>query len=658
MEKIDYNAIDHESKIVYFGKTNFRDQHIKFGIKTDDRRRHMYVIGKTGMGKSTLLENMIIQDIRMGHGVAYVDPHGDTVEKLLNYIPAHRINDVVYFNPADIDYPIAFNILESVDDPMKKNLVSSGLIAVFKKLWSDSWGPRLEYLLRNSILALLDYPGATLLGVTRMMTDKEFRKKVTDKIKDPVVKSFWLDEYTKYSSSFQVEAISPIQNKVGQFLSMSLIRNILGQIKSSIDMRDIMDKNKILLLNLSKGRIGEDASALLGAMMITRIQLAAMSRVDMPEKERQDFYLYVDEFQNFSTDSFANILSEARKYRLNLIMAHQYIEQIGEVVRAAVFGNIGTIVAFRVGAEDAEFLGKEFAPTFTETDLVNLTKYDMYLKLMIDGVTSNPFSATGLMPELGSHKEGNSEKIINVSRERYASRREVIEDKIARWTGADMETEEEKEKKKQEELKKTGFKANCSVCNKEIYTKFEPDGVRPVFCADHLKDFKEGKLDREKFVKEPSPDEKISSNTDNPQSKSKQKSSSKDNSKPKNKPKLSPAELTLAEAFEKGSISFNTASKKKSTEAILDTSNKTKSNTIDNKKIKSNKNLNTKSPQSKLDKTNPSIAKINKLESNPKSANIESNDNGISLDVLKKQDNVGTSHTEKGDIFPGNVVKF
>ncbi len=599
------NNIDeeHENKVVHFGKTNFRNQQTKFGIKTDDRRRHMYVIGKTGMGKSTLLENMVIQDIQMGHGVAYVDPHGDTVEKLLDYIPANRINDVVYFNPADLDFPIAFNVLESVDDPMKKNLVSSGLIAVFKKLWSDSWGPRLEYLLRNAILALLDYPGATMLGITRMMIDKEFRKKVTDEIKDPVVRSFWLDEYTKYSSSFQVEAISPIQNKVGQFLSMSLIRNIVGQVKSSIDIRDIMDNNKILLLNLSKGRIGEDAASLLGAMMITRIQLAAMSRVDVPELTRQDFYLYVDEFQNFATESFANILSEARKYRLNLVIAHQYIEQIGEEVRAAVFGNVGTLVTFRVGAEDAEFLGKEFAPTFTETDLVNLTKYDLYLKLMIDGVTSNPFSAIGLPPEMGEEKEGHREKIINVSRERYTSQRDIIEDKIARWTGADTDTEVEKEEKRQKELKETGFKASCSVCDKEIYTKFEPDGVRPIFCSEHLKDFKEGKINRDELQK------KMAAKSPKVVTKPVVKAKPKiEQPKPVKTPekKMSPAELKLTEALSTAPVNFS-------------------------KKIGGNKDL---------DKTVPEVS-LNSL-----------NDN------IKDESDNDSDKSDKGDILPGNVIKF
>ncbi|MFH1565012.1 MAG: type IV secretion system DNA-binding domain-containing protein [bacterium] len=420
--------------ITVFAQTDFRDQLVKFGIKRDDRRRHMYLIGKTGMGKSNTLENMVIADINAGNGVCLIDPHGDTAEKILRHIPSRRINDVVYFNPADMDFPFAFNILESVD-PSKKHLIASGLIGVFKKIWADSWGPRLEYVLRNAILALLDYNGSTLLGITRLMVDKDYRKEVVDKIQDPVVKSFWVNEYSKYPDKFQVEAISPIQNKVGQFLSNSLIRNIVGQVKSTIDMREIMDNKKIFIANLSKGRIGEDTSALLGAMFITKLYLAAMSRIDIGEEERQDFYLYVDEFQNFATESFANILSEARKYRLNLIIAHQYIEQLDEKVSAAVFGNVGSIVCFRVGAADAEELEKEFMPSFTKEDLVNLTKYNIYLRLMIDGVASDPFSAVTLPPD-GS-PENNQEKIIKVSREQYANPRVKVEEKISRWAQVD-----------------------------------------------------------------------------------------------------------------------------------------------------------------------------------------------------------------------------
>jgi len=529
-----------DKDITIFAETTFRNNPQKFGIKTDDRRRHMYLIGKTGMGKSTILENMVIEDIRAGRGVAVVDPHGDLAEKVMEYIPSDRINDVIYVNPADMDYPIAFNVVEQVDSHLR-HLVASGLIGVFQKLWADSWGPRLEYILRNTILAILDYPGSTLLGVTRMLSDKVFRKKVIAKIQDPVVKAFWVNEFSGYADKFAAEAVSPIQNKVGQFLSSSLIRNIVGQVKSSIDMRTIMDEGKILILNLSKGRIGEDNSALLGAMMITKIQLAAMSRVNVPENERKDFYLYIDQFQNFTTDSFSNILSEARKYHLNLIMAHQYIEQLGETVKAAVFGNIGTLVVFRVGAADAEELVKEFTPTFTEEDLVNLPKYEIYLKLMIDGISSDPFSARGLMPLTKEEKTGNINKVIAVSRERYAKEKKIVEEKIMRWheNSDDNETEEDltarlrnqaqigKLKSKKTQVKSTNTKnaaiklndtsnkketdqksdkdkkssddeiykhqATCSRCNKETKVSFKPDGVRPVFCKDCLSELRKEK---------------------------------------------------------------------------------------------------------------------------------------------------------------------
>lgn len=422
-----------QSDITFFAKTNFRNQKRTFGIKQDDRRRHMYVIGKTGMGKTNLLENLAIQDIQKGHGIAFIDPHGDTAEKLIKAIPSSRINDVIYFNPADQEFPIAFNVMEKVG-PEYRHLVASGLVGVFKKIWADSWGPRLEYILRNAILALLEYPGSTLLGVTRILVDKSYRDRVVEKVTDPVVRSFWVDEFSKWNDRVLQEVISPIQNKVGQFLSSALIRNIVGQTVSSFDVREIMDSRKILIMNLSKGRIGEDNSALLGAMMITKVQLAAMGRVDIPEDTRADFYLYVDEFQNFATESFANILSEARKYHLNLILANQYVTQIDERVRDAIFGNAGSIISFRVGAMDAEFLEKEFEPIFVANDLVNLPKYNIYLKLMIDGIAGDAFSATTL-PPISLEDAGNEEKVIRISRERYASDKSEVEDKIRRWSG-------------------------------------------------------------------------------------------------------------------------------------------------------------------------------------------------------------------------------
>ena len=496
--------------IAVFAQTTFRNEFKKFGIKTDDRRRHMYLIGKTGMGKSTVLENMIVDDIRAGRGVAVVDPHGDLAEKIIQFIPPERVKDVIYFNPADMEYPIAFNVVEQVDHNLQ-HLVASGLIGVFQKLWADSWGPRLEYILRNAILAILDFPGSTLLGVVRMLSDKAYRKQVVANIKDPVVKAFWEKEFAGYADKFASEAVSPIQNKVGQFLSSALMRNIVGQVKSAIDLREIMDGSKILIMNLSKGRIGEDNSALLGAMMITKIQLAAMSRVDIPEKERKDFYLYIDEFQNFSTDSFANILSEARKYRLDLILAHQYIEQLTEKVKPAVFGNVGTMISFRVGAADAEELAKEFMPTFNEEDLVNLPKYEMYLKLMIDGVASSPFSAKGLPPLTEEEKTNQEEKAIRASREKYATPKAVVEERIMNWhesssegtssssntvnipsaSGNNSNSTIVSNTRNYEPQGGEGYKTNCALCGNVTFTPFEPDGVRPVFCKQCLSKKKE-----------------------------------------------------------------------------------------------------------------------------------------------------------------------
>ncbi|MBT3949258.1 type IV secretion system DNA-binding domain-containing protein [Candidatus Parcubacteria bacterium] len=418
--------------ICIFAQTNYRSQPVKFGTKTDDRRRHMYVIGKTGMGKTTMMENMVLHDIYKGHGVGVVDPHGDFAEKLVDFIPSSRINDVIYLNPSDIDFPIGFNILE-VKSEEQKHLIASGLMGIFKKIWPDVWSARMEYILNNTLLALLDYPGSTLMGINRLLADKNYRRKVVKQLKDPVVKAFWQDEFANYEPRYAKEAVAPIQNKIGQFMSASVIRNMVAQVKSTIDIRELMDNKKILIMNLSKGRIGEDNSRLLGGMLITKIQLAAMERVDMPESERKDFFLYVDEFQNFATPSFANILSEARKYRLSLIMAHQYVAQLDEIVADAVFGNVGTIVSFRVGGADAEMLTKEFEPTFIETDIVNLAKYQILLKLMIDGVASQPFSALTL-PPIGS-ATGSKEKVIRVSRERYGKSREMIEDKILRWSG-------------------------------------------------------------------------------------------------------------------------------------------------------------------------------------------------------------------------------
>ncbi|HPD03191.1 MAG TPA: type IV secretion system DNA-binding domain-containing protein [bacterium] len=500
-------------EVTLFGETTFRNQNQKFGIKVDDRRRHMYVIGKSGMGKSTLLENMIAQDINKGRGLAVVDPHGDLAEKIIRYIPDRRVEEVVYFNPADAEYPIAFNVVEQVE-PHLRHLVASGLIGVFQKLWADSWGPRLEYILRNAILAVLDYPDSTLLAITRMLSDKNFRKRVVEKIQDPVVKAFWVNEFSSYNDKFASEAVAPIQNKVGQFLSSSLIRNIVGQIRSSIDLRKIMDEGKILIMNLSKGRIGEDNSALLGSMMITKLQLAAMSRVDTPEEERRDFYLYVDEFQNFATDSFANILSEARKYHLSLVLAHQYIEQLTDSVRAAVFGNVGTLVVFRVGATDAEFLAKEFLPLFNEEDLVNIPKFNFYIKLMIDGLTSDPFSARTLPPLSKNEQTNNAERVIDYTRSHYASRRDVVEEEIMRWHLNQVGVTESEKKVvnvvdqikpasatvSKSNISEPRFPAVCDGCGQPTTVPFMPDGQRPVYCPECLKRYRAERSERQRLL--------------------------------------------------------------------------------------------------------------------------------------------------------------
>ena len=422
------------TETVFLGETSFRNEKVRFGIKQDDRRRHMYVVGSTGMGKSEFLKSMAIQDIEAGRGVCFIDPHGDTVESLLDYIPEERIKDVVYFDPDDLEYPIAFNVMEGIGFDYR-HLVASGLVGVFKKIWGvEAWSGRMEYILNNTILALLEYPDSTLLGINRLMSSKEYRKKVVGNVKDPIVKAFWLDEFAKYADKFATEATAAIQNKVGQFASNNVIRNILGQPKSKINIRQIMDEGKILIVNVSKGKIGEDASRLLGAFLITKIQLAAMSRVNIPESERRDFFLYVDEFQNFATESFANILSEARKYHLSLVMAHQYIKQMEEHVMDAVFGNVGTIVSFRVGAEDAEFLEKWFQPDFMMNDIVNLCNRSMYLKLMISGVSSKGFSASTLdrFPKL---ENSNRQAIITASREAYSTPKNIVEKEIAEWAG-------------------------------------------------------------------------------------------------------------------------------------------------------------------------------------------------------------------------------
>lgn len=411
------NVTDEEKKnINFFGSTEYKNQNTIFGIKDADRRKHVYIMGKTGAGKSTLIANMAIDDIRKDRGIGIIDPHGDLTETVLDFIPKRRLNDVVYLEPFDTERPFSLNVLE-IKNKQHKDLIASGIVSIFSKIYADSWGPRLEYILRNTIFTLLEIPNTTLIDALRILSDKSYRDKVVPEIQDPVIRAFWQQEFDKMTDKLRVEAISPIQNKVGQFVSSKMIRNIIGNPKSTIDLEEIMNGKKILLLNLSQGKLGEDNAALLGAMIITQIQLAAMNRAFQKEEDRQDFFLYVDEFQNFATSSFIKILSEARKYRLAITLANQYIDQLDVTIQKAIFGNAGTLVSFVTGAGDAALLQQEFAGIYTQNDLVSLGKHEIVVKLSIDNMTSLPFPAKTLpLPNL---KNENRETVIRLSKERY-----------------------------------------------------------------------------------------------------------------------------------------------------------------------------------------------------------------------------------------------
>lgn len=405
--------------INFFGKTVFKNKDTIFGIKDVDRRRHIWAIGKTGTGKSTMLENMAIDDMKKDRGICYIDPHGDACETLLDYVPKRRINDVIYFNPADSEYPITINPLE-VRNKEEAELVVSGLMAIFTKVWANVWSARMEYILRNAFLTLAEVPGSTLADVLSIISNQSYRAKIVEKLQDKALVNFWRDEFDKMPPNLQKEAVAPIQNKVGQFVTSPMIRRVIGNSKSTIAIDDVMNSGKILLANLSQGRLGEDNSALLGAMLITKLQLVAMRRVNIEESQRRDFFMYVDEFQNFATTSFIKILSEARKYRLSVMLANQYMAQIPEDVQKAILGNAGTVTCFALGASDSEILHKEFAEVFSQNDLVNLSKYQIAMKMMIDGQTSRPFVANTL--PLPISKNQNRQKVIDISRQRWATK--------------------------------------------------------------------------------------------------------------------------------------------------------------------------------------------------------------------------------------------
>jgi len=416
---------EEKQDINFFAKTEYKNRIVSFGMKKgEDRRRHVYILGKSGTGKSTLLANMAINDIRHGEGMALVDPHGDTAEHLLDYIPSDRINDVAYLDPSVVGKSFHLNPLY-VKNPAYSELVASGIVSIFSKLYGNSWGPRLEYILRNTLLTLVGKPGATLLDVPRLLTNKPFREEYLSAVQDPVLHNFWHDEYDKYSEKFQSEAISPILNKVGQFITSPTIRDIISHPTSTVDFENLMNNGKIIILNLPQGKIGEDNAALLGAMFISQIQIAAMNRANMAETERKDFFLYVDEFQNFATTSFIKILSEARKYRLNLILANQYTAQLPIEIQDAIFGNAGTLISFVVGAADANRLMNELGNFYTQDDLVGLARYQIIVKISVNASISNPFSATTLpLPEI---KDDSRQKIIAASEEQYYRKTEALD---------------------------------------------------------------------------------------------------------------------------------------------------------------------------------------------------------------------------------------
>jgi hypothetical protein len=465
---LGYNCFMDE-RVTYFAQTDSRGKRVKFGIKPSDRTRHVYMIGKTGMGKSTLLENMAAQDIQNGNGMCFIDPHGSAIETLLEYVPEDRVKDVVYFAPFDTENPISFNIMEDVGGD-NRHLVAQGLLSSFKKIWGEeTFSDRMEHIINNTLLALLEYPGATMLSINRIFVDKAYRKKVVENITDPSVKAFWEQEYAGWDDRYRRDAYAAVLNKIGQFTSNPIIRNIVGQEKSSMDFRKIMDEKKILLVNLSKGQIGEANANLLGSMLTTKVYLAAMSRANLDKtslKNAPNFYLFIDEFQNLANDSFADILAEARKYNLNLTIAHQYIEQMPEKVRHAVFGNVGTMITFRVGATDAEVFEKEFSPIFTMDDLVNLGKFQIYLKLMIDGVGSSPFSAATL-PPVATPEISFVEEVIESSRELYTKPRSVVEKEIGEWLAEGSKNIRDEQLAVSRGDQKTGWKPNQKAFGKK-----------------------------------------------------------------------------------------------------------------------------------------------------------------------------------------------
>lgn len=426
---IGFGTMNDEPKII-LGERYIWGKSLDFGISPSDHRHHVYIIGKTGSGKTTLLRNLIVQHIALGHGIGLIDPHGDLAQEILECIPPSRADHLVYFNPSDIEYPIGLNLLAHVL-PDERHLIASGIVGACKNIWHDSWGPRLEYILYNAIAALLECSNTTLLGVNRMLTDEKYRGWVVRQIKDPFIRDFWENEFAGYDVRFQREAIAPIQNKLGQFLLNPVIRNILGQVRCKVSIPFTMDTGRLFIANLAKGKLGHDKANLLGSLLVTQFQLAAMARANIPEAERRDFYLFIDEFQNFSTEAFTSILAEARKYRLCLILSHQFIDQLSVPVQQAVIGNVGTLICFNIGHTDAEVMEKAFGKEFLAQRLVDLGRYEIAVKMSENGDNRFPFLAKTLPPlKCGG---GDKCKLTARSRERFSMPRSIVEEKLNRW---------------------------------------------------------------------------------------------------------------------------------------------------------------------------------------------------------------------------------